>query len=209
MEKKKQTDSIPSHDASPDHKGGGAYFPLDKEKKSGNVMNAVMGLMLLVSVGVGGYLGYKIMFAGGGDEIMRVEEIRTELIQSVLAISDEDDLPREEAASRQERASTAIQAHMKEQKSIIENPKTDPARAQLGPYKGILTKCFIGGHDVHWISENGAILEHIGVEKQLTGNALVAREIINANNHGTVVIVYEQGYEIYDYNGTLLKVKKD
>ncbi len=79
-----------------------------------------------------------------------------------------------------------------------------PENPEFGLFKGAITKCYISGHDMHWIDPSGWILKHVEKDEPVTGNVLVAREIINSSEKGVVVTVYENGYEIYDSQGTLI-----
>ena len=98
----------------------------------------------------------------------------------------------DEARANQERASESIAALKNEQKP------------ELGPYEGILAKCYIPGNDVHWVNESGA-LDHVSTETSLTGNALVARQMIYKMGGGLVVVIYEKGYVAYGSDGKEIK----
>lgn len=76
---------------------------------------------------------------------------------------------------------------------------------ELGSFRGALTKCHIKGHNIHWINDQGWILEHLKVNTPLIGNVLTAREIILQSNQKVVVVVYDKGYEAYDSLGNLLE----
>ncbi len=98
------------------------------------------------------------------------------------------------------------------QKSILAfaeaNPDKSMQASQLGLYKGILTRCYIGGHDVHWIDENGSIIDHVAVDQVLKPNDETARAVINSATgleQTVVVVVYEKGYEIFDHQGRRLE----
>lgn len=76
---------------------------------------------------------------------------------------------------------------------------------KLGPYMGILSKCYLPEHDVHWVNENGAIHDHVGLKTSLSGNASVARKLIYEMGGGMVVVIYENGYEAYGMDGKQIR----
>ena len=81
---------------------------------------------------------------------------------------------------------------------LSQNPKYEA-------FRGALTKCHIKGHDIHWINDQGWILEHLKVDAVLTLNVLAARHIIAEKGGGVVVVVYEKGFEAYDSEGNLIQ----
>lgn len=88
------------------------------------------------------------------------------------------------------------------------NPDKTMQASQLGLYKGILTRCYIGGHDVHWINENGSIIDHVALDQVLNPNDETARAVINSATgleQTVVVVVYQKGYEIFDHQGRRLE----
>lgn len=98
------------------------------------------------------------------------------------------------------------------QKTILAYAEANPDKAmqasQLGLYKGILTRCYIGGHDVHWINESGSIIDHVALDQVLNPNDETARAVINSATgieQTVVVVVYEKGYEIFDHQGRRLE----
>lgn len=75
---------------------------------------------------------------------------------------------------------------------------------KLGVYQGILSKCYLPGHDVHWVNENG-VLDHVSSETPLTGDASKARKLIYERGGGMVVVIYENGHEAYGMDGNLIR----
>jgi hypothetical protein len=109
-------------------------------------------------------------------------------------------------AKRIKAANDAFAYNAKKQQSMtIKLPYLAPQNPQLETFKGALTKCHIKGHDIHWINDQGWILEHLKVDAVLTPNVLIARQIIKARGVGIVVVVYEKGFEAYDAHGNLLE----
>jgi hypothetical protein len=109
------------------------------------------------------------------------------------------------AEEKRLRAREAIRIEREKQKQIALSPVENVAQAQIGLFDGVLTKCRIPGHDVHWINHQGHILKHELVHSPLMGNALAARDWINKLGPSTVVMVYKKGYEVYDGNGNLVQ----
>lgn len=91
------------------------------------------------------------------------------------------------------------------QRMTMQLPFLIPQNPQLQTFKGALTKCYIKGHDMHWINDQGWILEHVELDAELSPNVLVARKIIAKKGAGFVVVVYEKGYEAYDSLGNLIE----
>lgn len=113
---------------------------------------------------------------------------KIDLVNSVTNLSDEQG-----DEGLKERVSQAIKAH----KQNI-NP-------DLGSYKGLYAKCFMEGHDIHWIDENGTITNHVETNSPLTGNDNIARQLIYESGAGFVVVIYQNGYEAYGMDGNLVK----
>jgi hypothetical protein len=111
------------------------------------------------------------------------------------------------AEEKRVRAREAIRIEREKHKQMALSQVANPTQvqAQVGLFDGVLTKCRIPGHDVHWINHQGMILQHELVNSPLTGNALAAREWINKLGPSTVVMVYKKGYEVYDGNGNLIE----
>jgi hypothetical protein len=109
------------------------------------------------------------------------------------------------AEEKRVRAREAIRIEREKQRKIVLSPVENVVQAQVGLFDGVLTKCRIPGHDVHWISHQGHILKHELVHAPLMGNALAARDWINKLGPNTVVMVYKKGYEVYDGNGNLIE----
>lgn len=110
-----------------------------------------------------------------------------ELVNSVTNLSDEQD------EVLKERVSQSIKAF----KENI-NPN-------LGMLKGLYSKCYLEGHDVHWIDESGALVKHIEIKMPLEGVDLEARNIIYKAGGGHVVVIYQNGFEAYAMDGKLIK----
>lgn len=119
----------------------------------------------------------------------------------------------DEAVAREARAEEAIRKHKAEHLKLLQsyqnqNQNDVPVQAQLGLYRGILSKCYIHGHDVHWIDDNGSIIDHVELDTPLPGSAAIARNMINEMGGGVAVIVYEKGYEVYSSDGELIKAAR-
>lgn len=171
--------------------GGGAYYANQSKKETPKETSSEM-------------VSDKIVLVNSISNLS--DDYDPEADKMVSRISDADPvITVDEARANQAIAADAIAALKNEQKKIVEQPQTNPDRARLGLYKGILSKCYIGGKDVHWINEDGAILEHVSTETSLNGNASVARQVIHDMGGGLVVVVYEKGYEVYGSDGKLLK----
>jgi|GEM_PF-2846588 hypothetical protein len=201
---------------------GQAYIPLDKKQTRNNVKNYLAAGLILLFLGGIGAMAYKNLTPDQSQNIEKVTENKSELVASILAITDEqhhedsldkdkdlDDkthdhkiLSFEEKQKKQARAKAAIEDHIK-------SNEKDNTKAELGLYKGILTRCYIDGHDVHWIDENGLIISHVLLDSTIDPKAEVARSMINQSTENIIVIMHEKGYEVYGANGDLIKVHKD
>lgn len=195
---------------------GQAYIPLDKKKPTPHFKNYLAAGLVLLFLGGVGAMAYKNLTPKQSPEIAKVTENKSELVASILAITDdqhhEDSLDDkthdhknvsvEEKQTKQERAKAAITKH-------LNSSDLDSPMAELGLYKGILTRCHIDGHDVHWIDENGIILSHILIGSAIDPKAEAARNMINQSTDKIVVVMYEKGYEVYGSNGELIKKQKD
>lgn len=178
-------------------------------------------VLFAFAVGGGAYYANKSMKETPQETNSVIESDKIVLVNSISNLSDDYDPEADKMVSRisdaapaisvevaranQAIAADAIAALKNEQKKIVEQPQTNPDRARLGLYKGILSKCYIGGNDVHWINEDGAILDHVSTETSLNGNISVARKMIHDMGGGLVVVVYEKGYEVYGSDGKLIK----
>ncbi len=225
MEPKNSPESKPSesHKSSSSVAGHGhAYIPLVKKQTRNNVKNYLAAGLILLFIGGIGAMAYKNLTPDKSQNIERVSENRSELVASILAITDdqhhEDRLDKEkdlddkthqhkilsieEKQKKQDRAKAAIEEHIK-------SYEKDNTKAELGLYKGILTRCYIDGHDVHWIDENGLIISHVLLGTTIDPKAEVARGMINQSTDNIIVIMHEKGYEVYGANGDLIKVHKD
>lgn len=222
MDRKTEKQPSPqSSKSSAPKSGGDAYFPLDKKPQPNPVKKYLLAALLLIAVGGGAYMINKNMGQAPQETSSVMVQDKIILVNTITNLSDDYDpesdkmvsrisdaapaISVEEARANQSKAAEAIAALKSEQKQIVEQPQTNPDKAKLGLYKGILSKCYIGGNDVHWINENGAILEHVSTETPLTGNASVARQMIHDMGGGMVVVVYEKGYEVYGSDGKLIK----
>lgn len=295
MDHKRDTERSPesqSNHSSP--KNQGAYYSLDSKKPDNGFKKWVAGGLLVMILAGGGYFASKKMVTEPEqDAISKQLETKKELIQSVLALQDDDyddkaekisdrnddnvgkfraddetsgpvpegekkvetpekplvaepttpeaaplaetakaeedlrateDAQRnqlaadsasmqtltDEAVAREARAEEAIRKHKAEHMKLLQsyqnqNQKDVPVQAQLGLYRGILSKCYIHGHDVHWIDDNGSIIDHVELDTPLPGTAAVARNMIKEMGGGIAVIVYEKGYEVYGADGELIK----
>lgn len=117
------------------------------------------------------------------------------LVNNISNLSDDPSITDEVARENQKRAAEAIETLK----------QTNPANAKLGPYIGILSKCYVAGNDVHWVNENGAFLEHVSIDTPISGHAAVARKLIYRMGGGMVVVIYENGYEAYGMDGKLIE----
>ncbi len=113
---------------------------------------------------------------------------KIDLVNSITNLSDD-----QTDEGLKERASAAIKAHK-------QNVNPD-----LGSYKGLYSKCFLEGHDIHWIDESGTITRHVETNSPLTGNDNVARQLIYESGAGFVVVIYQNGFEAYGMDGKLVK----
>lgn len=120
---------------------------------------------------------------------------RIALVNSITNLSDDPSITDEAARESQKRVAEAIENL---------NQK-NPTNAKLGPLKGILSKCYLEGKDVHWVNENGAFLEHVRIDTPVSGHAAAARKLIYQMGGGMAVVIYENGYEAYDMDGKLIK----
>lgn len=196
---------------------GQAYIPLDKKKTNNKFKNYLAaGLIMLTLAGIGA-IAYKNLSTDQSPEIVKVTENKSELVASILAITDDQhhedkdldnkahehkNLLGEENQKKHARAKAAIEEHLK-------SDEKDSPKAELGLYKGILTRCFIDGHDVHWIDENGLIMSHVLLGSIIDPKGEVARSMINQSTENIIVVMYEKGYEVYSANGELIKMQKD
>lgn len=124
----------------------------------------------------------------------------------------------DEAVAREARAEEAIRKHKEAHQKLLQSYQNQPIKvggvpqgpiqAQLGLYRGILSKCYIHGHDVHWIDDSGSIIDHVELDTPLPGSAAIARNMIYEMGGGVAVIVYEKGYEVYSSSGELIKAGK-
>lgn len=216
----KQPSSQSSKSSAP-KSGGDAYFPMDKKPQQSPVKKYLLAALLLVAVGGGAYFASKNMGQAPQETSSVMVQDKIVLVNSIVNLSDDYDPEADQMVSRisdaapaisvdvarlnQVKAAEAIAVLKNEQKQIVEQPQTNPDKAKLGLYKGILSKCYIGGNDVHWVNENGAILEHLSIETPLNGNASIARQMIHDMGGGLVVVIYEKGYEVYGSDGKLIK----
>ena len=203
--------------------GSGSYIPLERPKKSGGLKNLLMAGLVLASL-AGGYYAYqKSVDLGSSAQIEMQQESAREMINLVLGMSEEDN-----DTEGQKKIAQAIKGHLEEKRkldsklndvAVVDQPESivqsekkkqvSPLSAsQLGFFKGILTRCYISGHDVHWINDSGMILEHVDFSTPLHQGANAAREIINSEKDRVVVVVYEKGYEVYKANGELVKTSQ-
>lgn len=197
---------------------GKSYVPYEKEKKNQSISKYIAATLLTLILGGAGAYIYKNYDINKKADFSKVTHLKSELVTSILALSDDNhkdheayvtdsngiDRPRvtpEEIQKKQERAKKAIESH-------ISATKDDPSKSSLGLYKGILSKCYIDGHDVHWIDENGSILSHVLQNSPLDQKGETARGMINQSSERIIVIMYEKGYEVYASNGELLKSEK-
>lgn len=117
------------------------------------------------------------------------------------------------AAQQQPVPQTPVNVRLEEsQATILQLAVADPSKApdvaKLGLYKGILSHCYISGHDVHWLDDSGAILDHVEVDKILGEKDEAARALINRayeSNQDIVVVVYEKGIEVFNHAGQRLE----
>lgn len=298
MERKSERSPAPVSEKQPQSNGGGPYTPPPKKTQSGIGKIIATGLLMVV-LGGGAFLASKQMTNDGGDTTVSQESYsRKALVQSILALQDEDydkkaaavkttsaqdhsghghdheasagdpekapqpvestpvaepeseSVVNEEAElkAQEEARKAQIGADLAAMKELSDEAKTRQARAEeqikklrdahnamvlasangnaprvthavpfpedpkgevdvsaLGLYKAILTKCYIGGHDVHWVNEDGQIIEHVEKGTPLFGSSAVARNMINQLQPGLIVIIYEKGYEVYSSDGVLIK----
>ncbi len=298
MERKSERSPAPVSEKQPQSNGVGPYSPPPKKTQSGIGKIIATGLLMVV-LGGGAYLASQQMTNDGGETTVSQESYsRKDLVQSILALQDEDYdkkaaavkttqsqdhsghehnhetsaadpekapqpvdatadaqpesdsvVNEEEQLKAQEEAQKAqIGADLAAMKELSDEAKTRQARAEeqikklrdahnamvlasangnaprvnhavpfpedpkgevdvsaLGLYKAILTKCYIGGHDVHWVNEDGQIIEHVEKGTPLFGSSAVARNMINQLQPGLIVIIYEKGYEVYSSEGVLIK----
>ena len=85
--------------------------------------------------------------------------------------------------------------------------KSEPQSAGL--YIGLLTKCYMPNHDMHYVEDNGTITRHAQTDAVLHGNTLRARTELSKLGGGTVVLLYEKGYAIYGSDGKLISSGND
>jgi len=132
---------------------------------------------------------------------------RNILLQKKAEVAARDRVAREDAMKRRDalrpRAPASKSQNLLQPSMAIKIPYLLPQNPQLEAFRGALTKCHIKGHDVHWINNQGWILEHLKVNSIQKPNVLIAREIIK-ETPGVVVVVYEKGYEAYDSLGNLV-----
>jgi hypothetical protein len=205
-------DSKRSNNTNPDNENnrstnsigqGKAYIPFERKESSKRVGKYITGALLVLMLGGLSTFGYKKFLNHEGSEISKVNFSQSKLIKSILAISDEDEkLTDKERLSKKAEAKKEIETH------IAQDSRKDP-QSSMGLFKGILTKCYITGHDVHWINENAEILDHVEVGGQIDPKGQVARDMINQSSDRIVVIMFEKGYEVYSSNGALLKAEKN
>jgi hypothetical protein len=182
---------------------GKAYIPFDRKKSSNGFGKYIVGALLVLALGGLATFGYKKFQNNNGSEISSVKFTQAELVKSILAITDEDEkLTDKERLIKRTEAKKEIETH------LAQDSRKDP-NSNLGLFKGILTKCYISGHDVHWINENADILDHVEIQGQIDPKGQVARDMINQSSDRIVVIMFEKGYEVYSSNGALLKSEKN
>jgi hypothetical protein len=150
-------DSKRSNNTNPDNENnrstnsigqGKAYIPFERKESSKRVGKYITGALLVLMLGGLSTFGYKKFLNHEGSEISKVNFSQSKLIKSILAISDEDEkLTDKERLSKKAEAKKEIETH------IAQDSRKDP-QSSMGLFKGILTKCYITGHDVHWINEN-------------------------------------------------------
>lgn len=298
MERKSERSTAPVSERQAQSGGAGVSSPAPKKTQSGIGKIIAAGLLMVV-LGGGAFLASKQMTNDGGDTTVSQESYsRKALVQSILALQDEDydkkaaavkttspqdhaghehnneasssgpekapqpaeavpeaqleaqpavdeeaelraqedaqkaqigaDLAAmkelsDEAKTRQARAEEQIKKLRDAHNAMVlasangnaprvthavpfpEDPKGEVDVSALGLYKAILTKCYIGGHDVHWVNEEGQIIEHVQKGTPLFGSSAVARNMINQLQPGLIVIIYEKGYEVYSSEGVLIK----
>jgi hypothetical protein len=113
---------------------------------------------------------------------------------------------------KKQRAQSLAQNQLRAQPNANQKIKMKPSfltpqNPNFLSYKGAITKCYIHGHDMHWINDEGWILEHVKTDALVEGNQLVARNIIKERGPKHVVILYEKGYEVYNESGKLVESK--
>jgi hypothetical protein len=93
-----------------------------------------------------------------------------------------------------------IQTKMKDvTKKVVNHLEENPGT------EGILSKCRIHGHDVHFIDRSGMILSHVREGQGLSPKFERAREIImlNKNQGDLAIVVTKENLEIYNIFGEL------
>jgi hypothetical protein len=72
----------------------------------------------------------------------------------------------------------------------------------------LVSRCYIDGHDLHFITNDGKILSHVAVGTPLVSQLARAREIINLNPHaGLRIMVYKDKIMIIGSNGKLVSAE--
>jgi hypothetical protein len=216
---------------------GSAYYEQEKAKKSKKSPLLAVGLALLLSA-AGGFFGWtkyqthlqttvSLVTSELVESVLDLAEAEEEHGHAAALEPDVETRDRAQASiARLKKAQGRLVALSQKlppaplmqgavessQKSILAfaeaNPEKSMQASQLGLYKGILTRCYIGGHDVHWINENGSIIDHVTLDQVLNPNDETARAVINSATgleQTVVVVVYEKGYEIFDHQGRRLE----
>jgi hypothetical protein len=138
---------------------------------------------------------------------LEVERNNALASESLIMQLSEDTIAREEKAEAEIRKLRDEQRRRVEMAQSQHNQSHPDHAGELGLYKGILTKCYIHGHDVHFVTEFGMIIQHVEKDDILYGRAMEARGIINSNDGRVVVVLYENGIQVFDSMGTLLRSK--
>jgi hypothetical protein len=183
-----------------------AYIPMENNTKTplSNHSNLKKTLILLVCA-IGIALTYQVVQKKNYLEKTHNENIRqTNEVKNIIDYLKNQDFDNRDQAVEK--------LHLNQKTTTLEGKvenKLNPIKefaSKNSRFKGILTRCYIGGHDVHFTDSNGNILEHVGLNTPLHGTEAEARELINQDINGTpITFVFDDHIEVYDYSGNRKK----
>ena len=172
----------------------------DIRKKKSSSTNLIAGLVLLVSLGAGLY--HVTDYSKNNTAITQDRTLETshEIAKSFLAISDTESERDSNAHAIDTEGTSKAQKKVKDvTKKVVEHLEENSGT------EGILSKCHIHGHDVHFIDRSGMILSHVREGEGLPDNFERAREIImlNKDKSDLAIVVKKENLEIYNQFGEL------
>lgn len=187
----------------------GAHYPLEVEKKIAPNRPILVTIALAALLTLGAF-GVK-RFSNNANIVenkIAAEITKTEsTVKNILDASDEY-----MNATEQNQDQSTIE--QKKQKFILaatnlkKNPSVDKDQNAIQDLSGttIVSKCYIGGHDIHYLSLDGRILSHVTVDTPLSGMLARAREVITLNpGLPTKILVSKDRLQIYNSKGELVR----